>query len=390
MSTRARTLGLACVMVATSACTSDARGVQRRTDAFGVELVRVSERAVEAAPAWSVSDAPQGRFVLALPTAATTTSASPTNRAPTASDARSPGAQAIAPAAISAVRFGNEHALHVVTGPPVRVLELDRRSGAVRPRGAAGRGVGEYVDPTMLETSMRDLLVIFDAPLRRLTFFGADGSTSATVLQPHDGGPLLPWHVLADGSLLARGVRETIAVASPSGAARDSEVVVRLSASGQILDAFGTWPAADLLLTWQADSSVLVQEAPNARRLLLAGNDSVVVIAPGGPWRVALHDRRGRRRRMIRVETRSRGRPEDWPMIDQLLLDDAARLWMRETPVADGVARQWVVFSLAGAPLGRVAFDAAFTLHAVRGDDVVGVWRHGDGRSEVRVLRVTP
>jgi hypothetical protein len=340
--------------------------VTRRRDPFGVDHVTLTTEALEAAPQWNIT--------------------------PVADRLHDDAKRTLdSLGTLHAVRFVAGDALVVVAGTRDAVYLVDRRGRPLRALGSRGRGAGQYLEVALLETASPALVAVFDAPLRRLTFFDADGAASATVLPKQDGGPILPWRVLSDGSLFARGVRETIAALEPRGIVRDSEAVMRVSPSGTVLESFGTWAATDFELELQPDGSVTVREVPTPRRLLIASNDSLLIMSPGGPWEVLIHDRMGRRLRTVRADERPRDRDERWPALDALLLDDRARLWMRETPAAEESSPPpWIVLSLEGRPLARVSFPLAFTPHAVRGDEVAGVWRQANGRELPRVMRVTP
>jgi hypothetical protein len=68
-------------------------------------------------------------------------------------------------------------------------------------------------------------------------------------------------------------------------------------------------------------------------------------------------------------------RPEVRPTYDRLLVDDQARLWLREWPGAGQDPQRWWVFQREGDLLGSVDAPAGVTLLAVSGHDAWGVLR---------------
>jgi hypothetical protein len=76
------------------------------------------------------------------------------------------------------------------------------------------------------------------------------------------------------------------------------------------------------------------------------------------------------------------------PVISRLRMDRTGRLWVRRWVMEDETEAEWVVFSKAGQPVGRVRFPATFTFQDAGADWVLGRYADPDGVQSVRMYRV--
>lgn len=77
---------------------------------------------------------------------------------------------------------------------------------------------------------------------------------------------------------------------------------------------------------------------------------------------------------------------ESAPLIDQIAVSRIGELWVRVA--AHGPARTWYIFEVDGRVRASIALPATFTIHAIRGDRVAGMWTDEDGVEHVRVYAV--
>jgi hypothetical protein len=76
------------------------------------------------------------------------------------------------------------------------------------------------------------------------------------------------------------------------------------------------------------------------------------------------------------------------PVISRLRMDRTGRLWVRRWVMEDETEAEWVVFSKAGQPVGRVRFPATFTFQDAGTDWVLGRYTDPDGVQSVRMYRI--
>lgn len=77
------------------------------------------------------------------------------------------------------------------------------------------------------------------------------------------------------------------------------------------------------------------------------------------------------------------------PVLRRLLAGRDSTLWVELYPKPGQSTHEWIVFSDAGRPLGRLSVPRAYVLTEVTGQVVLGIWRGASGRGEqVRSYRL--
>jgi hypothetical protein len=372
----------------------DARPVSTRTDSAGIEIV-YSEVPLAGAPAFAeLGSAPSLRL------------------------GALDGAEAEQFGAIRALAPLGGGGVAVLDQQAAQILLFDGDGTYLGTLGAKGEGPGELMSPGTLARLPGDTFAVYDARTRRITrFAAAGGDPDVHTLQ--NGGTGLP--ILADffpDGRLAVSLRKISPGAVPpkEGAdvvTRDSAAIVVYSARGEPVDTAAVIPNREILLKiTRAGQSINVLLTPTAfaRSGVFAAHLDGVWAGFGDRWELRLYDAvDGTLRRILRApglerplteeetdavhraatandttpEQRERRdvwwamspRPEVRPTYDRMLMDDQARLWLREWPGADESVQRWWVFQREGDLLGSVDAPTGVTLMAVAGDGAWGVLR---------------
>jgi hypothetical protein len=291
--------------------------------------------------------------------------------------------------------------------------------------GGDGDGPGEFRFLARLWQLPGDSLGAFDNSLRRISVFDLEGGLSRTFsLETTDapGGRPLPWLAFGDGTLataagtarlvpgeeegLIEGDRILIARFAPDGTR------IGTLAEGRTGRRWGTGHAGGLFpsLPFELISPPWT-----------VGPDAVHV----GSWReheVRTTDLEGRLVRVVRwegtarpvtdellqrfedhrtaampdPEERTRFRqwlreievPSTLPVFDELRVDAAGYLWVREyrVPWEGDAASDWWIFDPSGEWLGSIRTPPAFEIEEIGADHIVGIRRDEMGVEYVTVL----
>jgi hypothetical protein len=91
---------------------------------------------------------------------------------------------------------------------------------------------------------------------------------------------------------------------------------------------------------------------------------------------------------MVRRSLEQAGR-NTWPLLKQLLVDDAGRIWMAPTARA-GEPLRWVAVDEQGRRVGAFETPARVKLHLIRGDRAYGVALDDDDAQHVVIYDLKP
>jgi hypothetical protein len=90
--------------------------------------------------------------------------------------------------------------------------------------------------------------------------------------------------------------------------------------------------------------------------------------------------------------------PRALPYYAAVIVDDAARVWLRQYDTRDAVFPgqrwqestpfTWLVFDTAGSAIARIEIPSRLSVHVVAGGLVVGTWRGGGDFESVRAYRL--
>lgn len=296
-------------------------------------------------------------------------------------------------------------------------IRLFSSDGAYRMSlGSNGQGPGEFQSPIELGLLSGDTLAVYDAGPRRITRFGPDGVLGRITTLEDTRARIVASSFLPDGRLI--GQSRWLA---PGGGplpgpeltfVRDTAVLTLFTTGGAVDDTVDVVPARETLTSIQnSEGSISVFRRPPA-----LGRTNAFAVHPDGIWSSA-NDRfelrlreagSGRLLRIVRApglerpvtagltkalydraigeaETSDeRRRTEAWfalsprpktqPAYDIIVVDDLARLWVREWSALD-LGTRWWVFSGGGDLLGSVHVPSGMAITSVRCGWVWGVER---------------
>jgi hypothetical protein len=299
----------------------------------------------------------------------------------------------------------------VLDGQAAEIRVFDASGRYRTTLGSKGDGPGELRMPSALGRVGDDTIAVFDRRLLRVTRFALDGGVGAITTLATEGRPISRATFLPNGFLVGQSpwtadvsgrfvpppegaytfVRDTalLMVYDPAGAALDSlevlpnsESIRRVRMESGSLSLFSRAAVFGLSLVFQAHSDGVWSGFNDRFELHLrdaADGHLVRVVRAPGLERAATEDMAER----IRDAAVSEGeqlperlqnldewfslspRPEKLPAYDRIVVDDRARLWVREWSAIGGVSRWWI-FSAAGDLLGSAHAPERATLYAVR------------------------
>ena len=249
----------------------------------------------------------------------------------------------------------------------LQLIFADVDGRTVRLVGRMGHGPGEFEHIQLVASEDSNRIVAYDAIQERVTLY-TDGEKDAAIvtLAGTPLGQVLPEFRYANGDLL---VRKPSARPDPSGkgVVRGAATVVRISAGGAPLVSYGSHPENDRVLRLTSKGGLTGGDPPFPRQLLVAAVDSVVYVAPTGPYQIDVFRLGGTRIRSVRV-LRERKRvtqrtilsyrarvmqwatdpytirewtmlssddvfPKEIPAFDVMLADRTGAVWIRESEV---------------------------------------------------------
>jgi hypothetical protein len=321
-------------------------------------------------------------------------------------------------------QFGSIRDLAPLPGGGIAVL--DQQAAQVRlfgpegayqgALGAKGEGPGELMSPATLAIVPGDTMVVYDGRTRRVTWYPMNGGEpQVRTLQGAENSFPFFADFFPDGRLVGtlRSFTFTNLPNEGEDAVRlDSAVVAVYSAQGDFTDTVAILPNRESIMKMMRSGqsiNLLMQSTAFGRSGVFAPHPEGVWAGYGGHWELRLYDPDGSLKRIVRVPGLERPltdaevqavfaaaetndttpsmlerrrvwrelspRPAMRPTFDRALVDDEARIWLREWPGADETRFRWWVFRGGGELLGSVDMPAGVDLMAVAGNDAWGVFR---------------
>ena len=392
---------LASAMIALGACRSPESGPSEvvSIDSSGVRITSVPRASAAGASEWSTGTVPRVRI------------GAPVDGGPSQYFR------------ISGVRMLSADRIMFSTDASKQLFVVDTQGTTIEVRGRSGRGPFEFQHLQMLKSTDTSMVALFDALLRQVTVVPTTQFEPTVMSLAALGlGSLIPIVRFTDGQLLVRRPGPLPAPVE-RGVVAGVDSLVRVDASGIIVAAFGGHPADERVLRLNASGGLTGGRPPYGRKLLVDGNDSVVVVVASGARELRLYEPHGGLASIVRVDrplrpvvaaTRRAYRervlrdvrddygirewtmlsnddvfPAELPAFDLLLVDREGAIWVRETVTLADTVAEWSVFDRAGSPVGRARLPAGFTPYDITRDLIAGVWLDSLGGEQVQVWALT-
>ena len=275
--------------------------------------------------------------------------------------------------------------------------------------GGTGAGPGEFTSLGPVFWTAGDSLVAVNFFSRALAVFDADGAYGRTVQLaepgvPGYGNPVVQG-VLSNGDLVITAASD-YDLAAPMGYQRDDLLLMLYDPSGAPRRELGAFPDIELTIE-DMNGRTIARPLEMARYTIVVARDSIIVAASTDRFEVRKHDAAGALTHIIRValpprpvdgairsqyiehavsqvdeQDRTRVRPmiekgvlpEQLPAIDDVRIDGAGNVWVKEFAMP-GEARtpSWWVFDASGTIVASAALPAGLTHVTIGGDHVLGV-----------------
>lgn len=287
-------------------------------------------------------------------------------------------------------------------------------------QGGEGDGPGEYRAPSRLLVLAGDSVAVYDGESRRVTVVGPGGAVARSfVPEVPDGASMAaPDVVVTPDRWVSRGGVRFSGDVPPSGTIAPPMPYFWSGPDGTALDSVTSLPTGARLIQ-QSGSGIGVWTVPFSLDGQLAGGGGrLITAAPTAPlwtardstgrvvqvvsfpaearpvgndaWEAALaaaipEDADARRRQAVTEAYAAMERPEEQPVIQELIVDDEGHVWLEgfRPPGAEAEPSRWWVFDEAGRLLGRVSLPTGLEVQAIGGDRIVGV-----ARDELEVERI--
>ncbi len=300
-----------------------------------------------------------------------------------------------------------------------RVLLFDQEGTLQASSGQQGDGPGEFQAPSVIALA-GDSVLVYDRRHRRVTVLGRNLQVVRDqLLEGRDGFGALRFAGATDGSTWV-GIEGDLGAGIPSaGILRPPVRYVGIRPDGPprpIVEGRGSEAWVDVQTEEGQITAVNVMGHPFYRRTLAAIGQGHLVVADSDEWVLSDYGDTGELRRRIRMssdpdafgsstldeylstlvdltpeERREQKQrfdgvtmPQTLPAFSALFLDDNDQLWAREFNLDAAAEQHWIVFGAAGA-LGTVRVPARFTVSAVHGGRVWGVYRDELDIESIRV-----
>ena len=328
-------------------------------------------------------------------------------------------------------------AIAVVGSYQIRTYDA---AGALRhTSGRSGSGPGEYQMFGGIWVGAGDSILVSDFLVRRLSVVGPDGAYNRSFSLGGQCGTFVPvggrsefgipqgW--LADGSIPAVNMNFTINQAR-QGRYRDSVNAIRYGADGSVLDTLAKYPGVEfeqVQMTIGAQSFSAPMAVPLGRQSVGVAQGDRFYLAQNNTWEIEVRGKDGTLMRLIRLKrdpepitpedvTTHRAilleavsgnpmlrsmppaiksqltsgiekatYPETFPFIENILIDPAGNVWVKEVQSPRIKAGVFAVLDSTGTLLGRVTMPAEFRATAFGTDRVYGVWKDADDLQHVRI-----
>lgn len=297
---------------------------------------------------------------------------------------------------------------------------FDGEGRHLRSVGGRGDGPGEFQWPGALMRLRGDSLLVHDRRNQRLSLLGAQGdlveerSLAGTV-------PLDVYGWLPDAHRMAARPRVASAERPRDGRHQRMLQLVAVDRSGSVADTLLTAPGGETYITSQGDR-LWVLGLPFGRSTRVAMGEDRLVTGYTERLEYRVRDHSGRLLRIVRTEHEPRAVTEDaverfiglrvegiegenrrrevrrlyraaptpqtMPAFQDLMVDEAGRIWVRSyEPFRDDGSR-WDVYSPDGRVRAVAELPARFTPYWIGEERVLGRWRDELDVEHVRVYRL--
>ncbi len=289
---------------------------------------------------------------------------------------------------------------------------FDDEGTHLRSVGRQGSGPGEFEGLGILRPFPGDSLLAYDFNLTRASVFDADGTfgRSYRVVPPTEGGFGFAVGAFSDGTLIIRSP-QLFQGGLSEGAQRRDEDHYTISTSGAFLDSVGTFPGGEQFIETARDGDsfmVMLVQPPFGRTSVLAAHGMHFCFGSSDTYEVRCFGADGTLERIVRRsvpprpvtpadvagdrqrrladadDDNARRRlerrldempvPATMPPYDEIEMDAAGNLWVREYAWQSGVERHWTVFDAEGRMLGDVTTPAGFRVTQIGAAFVLGVF----------------
>jgi hypothetical protein len=292
---------------------------------------------------------------------------------------------------VTGARFLDDGSLAVGNNGSQEVLVLDAEGRLSARMGRSGEGPGEFREINRIDVDGSGALWVYDARLRRLTTFGADGvvSGSRQLGSPTPMTRLLPLSVLDDHRVIALDWESSDFTIT--GIRRDTTPLFVLDASGSVAETLGVWPAQEWHYVALSENGqgrgtmrnevgfgLALAHAGRSGYVALGSTDSLDVVvygrhgqpvmsvqgSGGGErvesaeierWHADLADDASRASRtFLRTAILETPYRETYPAFGALHLDNRQRLWIGVYPRPGQAEQRFVVLAADGTLWGVV------------------------------------
>lgn len=300
------------------------------------------------------------------------------------------------------------------------IVVLDASGALVRRLGGTGDGPGEFQSIGTVHLLPGDSLYIYDGAAQRATVYAPDSDRVAYTIRFPQPGTYFPMAVepIGNGQLIAhfRGMHgdlpgadqrrsDIVRVLNRDGSMhRDSVLAVPepevLELRGEQANGFFLPPfARQSLVRWDRDGRIYSLWTDSARVRIhdSEGHERGGFTAQLGTSRLALSDAiidsvsqraAGGSVPFRALSASFRERWQTWPLVEEMLVDDRARVWLRpvtRTPIAD-----WLAFDTRGTQVAAFQLPAAVRPRLIRGDRLYAVSRDSLDVETLVVYRLAP
>ena len=324
---------------------------------------------------------------------------------------------------VSGVRLLADGRVVVANGGASQLRWYAADGALQRTAGTKGGGPGEFLALTWIALLPGDSLLTYDVRNRRYSVFGPDASFARSYQPPNQLLPR-PVGLGAHGEVLVSLSSIGGSGPPPNGLVADTVRLALLGPDGTMRADSLASVAGDESFIDVSPTAINILRLPFAQRLIVAADSAGFWVARHGPFELARHALDGRLQRIVRLTgvgrraTRSlvdaeierstaaipndamRQRsadglralpaPEYLPTVSRLLTDAAGRVWSQDFVAAGDSAATWRVFEPDGRYSGAVIMPVRLTVHEIRSDRVLGVYRDENDVEQVRIYALQP
>lgn len=303
---------------------------------------------------------------------------------------------------------------------------FDAEGRPTRNVGRTGRGPGEFQFLAWVGVLAGDSVAAWDASLRRMSIFGADGRY-ARDFAPRELSGSLPgvYGVFDDGTLLvSTGVESAGAPPAERRVWRDTVALLRIGRNGEVLDTVASVPGPARYQVTGAGGMPRTNSVPFGPNTYAAVHGQTAYLSTGDQYEIAVHGADGTPRMLIQKQVRplrvtaanresyaanmlqAGGTPEQRREREQMIRDApypptmspvtamaagaGGGVWVKEAQPPDTWDRfsRWSVFDAEGRWMATVETPGRFLVQQAGPDWVLGQMTDADGTAHVRLYRL--